>query len=145
MRPNFASSSKINLMKFTLSLVCALLGLLSSSGRAETVVRILHLQTNPKILNIWQEAAKQYESANPGVKVQFNYLENEAFKAKLPTLLQSKDRPSAFHSWGGGVMFEQINAGVCQYITRSLRPGLRTDTSALPRRKTCRRQGVWIA
>ncbi|HEY5891928.1 MAG TPA: extracellular solute-binding protein, partial [Chthoniobacterales bacterium] len=91
-------------MKLTLSLVCALLGLLSSSVRAETVVRILHLQTNPKILTIWQEAAKQYESANPGVKVQFNYLENEAFKAKLPTLLQSKDRPSAFHSWGGGVM-----------------------------------------
>jgi raffinose/stachyose/melibiose transport system substrate-binding protein len=76
-------------MKITLSIVCALLGLLSSSVRAETVVKILHLQTNPKILAIWQEAAQKYESANPGVKVQFNYLENEAFKAKLPTLLQS--------------------------------------------------------
>jgi raffinose/stachyose/melibiose transport system substrate-binding protein len=51
---------------------------------------------------IWQESAKEFESSHPGVKVEFDYLENEAFKAKLPTLLQSKDRPSIFHSWGGG-------------------------------------------
>jgi raffinose/stachyose/melibiose transport system substrate-binding protein len=110
-------------MKLTLSLVCGLLGVLSSSVQAETVVRILHLQTNPKILAIWNEAAKQYESANPGVKVQFNYLENEAFKAKLPTLLQSKDRPSAFHSWGGGVMHEQVASGICKDITEQISEG----------------------
>ena len=110
-------------MKLTLSLVCALLGVLSSSIRAETVIKILHLQTNPKILAIWQEAAKKYESANPGVKVQFNYLENEAFKAKLPTLLQSKDRPSAFHSWGGGVMHEQVSSGICKDITKEISEG----------------------
>jgi raffinose/stachyose/melibiose transport system substrate-binding protein len=110
-------------MNLTLSVVCALLGLLSSSARAETVVRILHLQTNPKILAIWQEAAQKYQSANPGVKIEFNYLENEAFKAKLPTLLQSKDRPSAFHSWGGGVMREQVSAGICKDITGEIAEG----------------------
>jgi raffinose/stachyose/melibiose transport system substrate-binding protein len=110
-------------MKITLSIVCALLGLLGSSARAETVVRILHLQTNPKILAIWQEAAQKYQSANPGVKIEFNYLENEAFKAKLPTLLQSKDRPSAFHSWGGGVMREQVSAGICKDITGEITEG----------------------
>src|SRR5262245_10108936 len=110
-------------MKLTLSLACALLGVLSSSVQAETVVRILHLQTNPKILAIWNEAAKQYESANPGVKVKLNYLENEDFKAKLPTLLQSKDRPSAFHSWGGGVMHEQVASGICKDITEQISEG----------------------
>ena len=110
-------------MKLTLPLLCTLLGLLSSSVRAETVVRILHLQSSPKIVAIWEEAAKKYESANPGVDVQFNYLENEAFKAKLPTLLQSKDRPSAFHSWGGGVMYEQVAAGICKDITNEIAEG----------------------
>ena len=43
-------------------------------------------------------AAHEFEKVHPGVKVQFDYLENEAFKAKLPTLLQSKDGPSVFHS-----------------------------------------------
>src|SRR5580700_2410463 len=109
-------------------LSCACFASLLSSAPAETVVKILHLQSNAKIIAIWQEAANRYESAHPGVKVRFDYLENEAFKAKLPTLLQSKDRPSAFHSWGGGVMFEQISAGVCQDITKAITEGGFKDT-----------------
>jgi raffinose/stachyose/melibiose transport system substrate-binding protein len=92
----------------------------SWSASAETVIKILHIQSSPRIRQIWQEAADEYEKANPGVKVEFDYLENEAFKAKLPTLLQSKDRPAAFHSWGGGVMYEQIQAGVCQDLTDAI-------------------------
>jgi raffinose/stachyose/melibiose transport system substrate-binding protein len=115
-------------MKFIRILSLALLGTLSWSASAETVVKILHIQKLPKILALWQEAAQQYEKAHPGVKIQFDYLENEAFKAKLPTLLQSKDRPSAFHSWGGGVMYEQINAGVCQDITKAVSEGGFKDT-----------------
>ena len=93
---------------------------LSWSASAETVVKILHIQSNQKIRDVWQAAANEYQKAHPGVKVEFDYLDNEAFKAKLPTLLQSSDRPSAFHSWGGGVMYEQIQAGVCQDITNAI-------------------------
>src|SRR5215813_5254717 len=67
---------------------------------AETVVKILHIYPVPEVLELWQSAAFAYEKANPAVKIEFRYLENEEFKAKLPTLLQSKDRPSLFHSWG---------------------------------------------
>ena len=115
-------------MKFRSLLSFALLGSLSVSPSAETTVKILHLQKLPKVLAIWQEAAQTYEKAHPGVKIEFDYLENEAFKAKLPTLLQSKDRPSLFHSWGGGVMYEQINAGVCQDITSAISEGGFKDT-----------------
>lgn len=109
-------------------LVCAVLGALPAVAWSETVIKILHLQTNPKILALWQEAAQRYRSAHPGIKVQFDFLENEAFKAKLPTLLQSKDRPSAFHSWGGGVMIEQVNSGICQDITQAVDEGGFKDT-----------------
>ncbi|MBV8143182.1 MAG: carbohydrate ABC transporter substrate-binding protein [Verrucomicrobia bacterium] len=115
-------------MKYRFLLSLALLGLLSLSASAETTVKILHLQKLPKVLAIWQEAAQQYEKAHPGVNVKFDYLENEAFKAKLPTLLQSKDRPNLFWSWGGGVMIEQINAGVCQDITNAISQGGFKDT-----------------
>jgi len=115
-------------MKFRYILSVALLGSMSLSAPAETTVKILHLQKNPKILAIWQEAGQTYEKAHPGVKVEFDYLENEAFKAKLPTLLQSKDRPSLFHSWGGGVMYEQVNSGVCQDITSAISEGGFKDT-----------------
>jgi len=115
-------------MKLKSFLVCALLGALCSFARSETVIKILHIQSNPKILAIWQEAAQKFESAHPGFKVQFAYLENEAYKAKLPTLLQSKDLPSAFHSWGGGVMYEQVSSGVCQEITKQAAEGGFKDT-----------------
>src|SRR5438270_455162 len=114
--------------KYKSLLFFAVLAAIPSAAQAETVIKILHIQTNPKILAIWTEAAQRYESAHPGVKVQFNYLENEAFKAKLPTLLQSKDRPSAFHSWGGGVMHEQVSSGICQDITKAISEGGFKDT-----------------
>src|ERR1700757_222219 len=94
-------------MEFKWLFYFAMLGSLAWSASAETVIKILHIQKLPKVLEIWKEAAQEFQRVHPGVKVQFDYLENEAFKAKLPTLLQSKDRPSAFHSWGGGVMYEQ--------------------------------------
>jgi raffinose/stachyose/melibiose transport system substrate-binding protein len=115
-------------MKLRYLLSLTLLGLTSWSASAETTVKILHLQKNPKILEIWQGAAQEYEKAHPGVKIEFDYLENEAFKAKLPTLLQSKDRPSMFHSWGGGVMYEQVTSGVCQDITNAISEGGFKDT-----------------
>jgi raffinose/stachyose/melibiose transport system substrate-binding protein len=115
-------------MNFKPLLFCAVLATLSSTAWAETVIKVLHINPNPKGRAVWQEAAQQYESAHPGVKVQFDYLENEAFKAKLPTLLQSKDRPSAFQSWGGGVMYEQVNSGICQDITQAVSEGGFKDT-----------------
>jgi raffinose/stachyose/melibiose transport system substrate-binding protein len=94
----------------------------SPSGHAgtETVIKILHTNPIPKVYEIWLSAALEYENAEPAVKVQFDYLENEEFKAKLPALLQSKDHPSVFHSWGGGVMLEQIQAGFCRDITNAI-------------------------
>src|SRR5258707_14136249 len=46
-------------------------------------------------------------------------MENDAHKAKLPTLLQSADKPGIIFSWGGGVMRAQIEAGYVQDISAS--------------------------
>jgi raffinose/stachyose/melibiose transport system substrate-binding protein len=107
-------------MKLKSILFCACFASHLSSAAAAMVIKILHINPQAKVRAIWQEAAQGFESAHPGVKVEFDYLENEAFKAKLPTLLQSKDRPSIFHSWGGGVMVEQIGSGICQDITQRI-------------------------
>ena len=75
------------------------------NAAAETVVKWLHLELDPGYVAIWRKMADQYEASHPGVKIQMQFLENEAFKAKLPTLLQSSDAPDFFYSWGGGVLF----------------------------------------
>ena len=51
------------------------------------------------------------------MKVEVQYLENEAYKKKLTTLLQSPDKPNIIYSWGGGVLREQVKAGVIEDLT----------------------------
>jgi raffinose/stachyose/melibiose transport system substrate-binding protein len=87
---------------------------------ADTTVKILHLQDNPAFLEVWKQIGAEFEKQNPGVKIDWQFLENEAFKAKLPTTLQSKERPDLFYSWAGGVFYDQARAGVLKDITKSM-------------------------
>jgi len=88
-----------------------------SGARAETKIRMLHVEATPAILEVWNQAARDYEADHPGVTVEVKYLENEAFKAKLPTLLQSDEAPNIIYSWGGGVMRAQQEAGYLADVT----------------------------
>ena len=89
----------------------------ANSAAAETTVKWLHIEANPAQVKIWEEVARAFEAKHPGVKVEMQFLENEAYKAKLPTILQSKDRPHIIYSWAGGVLKTQIEAGVLDDIT----------------------------
>jgi raffinose/stachyose/melibiose transport system substrate-binding protein len=98
--------------------VAACLAAFSAPSFADTTVTVLHVSDEKAMVDLWQKMARDYEAQHPGVKVEVKYLENEAFKAKLPTMLQSNDsRPSLFYSWGGGVMDAQARAGFLKDIT----------------------------
>jgi raffinose/stachyose/melibiose transport system substrate-binding protein len=88
-----------------------------SAAAADTTVKWLHIEANPAQVKIWEEVARAYEAAHPGVRIEMHFLENEAYKAKLPTILQSRDRPNIIYSWAGGVLKAQIEAGVLEDIT----------------------------
>lgn len=96
---------------------------------AQTTVKWLHIEANPVVVKIWDEVAREFEAKNPGVKVETQYLENEAYKAKAPTLLQSKDRPHIIFSWAGGVLKSQVEAGVLEDITAAMQ-GYKDNLSA---------------
>jgi raffinose/stachyose/melibiose transport system substrate-binding protein len=85
-----------------------------------TTIKWLHLEVNPNQVKIWEDIARDFEAKNPGVRVEIQFLENEAYKAKLPSMLQSKDRPHIIYSWAGGVLKSQIEAGVLEDITAPL-------------------------
>lgn len=89
----------------------------ANAAAADTTVKWLHIEVNPAQVKVWEEVARAYEASHPGVKVEMQFLENEAYKAKLPTILQSKDRPHIIYSWSGGVLKAQIEAGVLEDIT----------------------------
>ncbi|MCA1477489.1 extracellular solute-binding protein [Bradyrhizobium sp. NBAIM08] len=113
-----------------LGLAAAACLLWASSASADTTVKWLHIEVNPAQVKIWEEVARSYEASHPGVKVEMQFLENEAYKAKLPTILQSKDRPHIIYSWAGGVLKTQIEADVLADITDSVKSGGYSDTIA---------------
>jgi raffinose/stachyose/melibiose transport system substrate-binding protein len=109
-------------MKFPqLAFLAACVTAVSAPAYAETHITVLQVSDNNTQKAIWDQIAADYNATHPGVNVQFKYLENEAFKAKLPTMLQSEDsRPELFYSWGGGVMQAQDKAGFLKDITKDV-------------------------
>jgi len=79
-----------------------------------------HISTAENHKALWQKLADEYTAAHPNVTVEITVLENEAFKTKLTTVMQSDEPPDIFQSWGGGVMNEYANAGLLKDITADL-------------------------
>ena len=104
-------------MRYFFKLIFSFLILLSFSTAKADTIKWLHLfgeddNSYPNMV----KAAKEFEEKT-GHTVVLQYLENESFKAKLPTMLQSDDRPDIFYSWGGGVMYDQAKAGFLRDIS----------------------------
>jgi raffinose/stachyose/melibiose transport system substrate-binding protein len=98
--------------------LAAMLGLMAFApvAQAQTTVTYLNIATG-KDKALLEQAAQEFMAANPGVTVELPTLENEAFKAKLVTLLQTDEAPDIINSWGGGVFYEQARAGVLRDVT----------------------------
>jgi raffinose/stachyose/melibiose transport system substrate-binding protein len=113
-------------MKMTRRLSCAgvsalALAAFAGSALAQTEIRILRPETgNEAHTAMLDSYATEYEALTPGVDVEFEFLDNESFKQKLPTMLQSDQRPDIFYSWGGGVLEEQARAGFLENITDAI-------------------------
>ncbi|WP_438751072.1 ABC transporter substrate-binding protein [Pararhizobium sp. O133] len=90
------------------------------TAAAQTVVKWMHVETVPAYIEAWEGIAKDYETQHPDVDIQLQFLENEAFKAKLPTLLQSDAAPDFFYSWGGGVLRQQAQTGALMDLTAAM-------------------------
>jgi len=85
-----------------------------------------HISTAEEHKNLWQSMADEYMTLHPNVTIEIQVLENEAFKTKLTTVMQSGEPPDIFQSWGGGVLSEYANAG----LLRDINPELDADGGA---------------
>lgn len=81
-----------------------------------------HITTGEPGKSDFQAIADAYTAAHPNVKINVTVLENEAFKTKLATSIQSGQIPDLFHSWGGGIMAAQADAGALKDITADIAP-----------------------
>jgi len=91
-----------------------------AESEEEVTITWWHISTKDPALSDWQKMADDYMAAHPNVTIEITVLENEAFKTKLTTVLQSGEVPDIFQSWGGGTLAEQIDAGLLKDITADL-------------------------
>ncbi len=115
----------MKLNKLSLLFLALCLGLMMfSCGKAskkQVTISWWHLDTQDKQKACWQKMADDYMAKHPNVKIEITVLENEAFKQKIATVMQSGDPPDIFRSWGGGVMNEYAKAGLLKDITGKLK------------------------
>lgn len=93
-----------------------------------------HIQNTDPMLPVWAAFAEEFKAENPGVSIEITPLENDAYKARLTTVTQAGNPPDIYHTWGGGVLRQQIDAGLCQDITDAVAPwrDILTPASTLP-------------
>jgi raffinose/stachyose/melibiose transport system substrate-binding protein len=91
-----------------------------AAAQEKTKVTWWHISINDPGLSAWQALADAYMAEHPDVEIEITVLENEAFKQKLATSMQSGEPPDIFQSWGGGVLYEYAAAGLVKDITADL-------------------------
>jgi hypothetical protein len=92
---------RINALRFLKTIVGAGLALAIGTAAAvaqDVTVRMLHVNETGD--PFWKKIAEDYNATHKGVKVIVDYMENEAYKAKLPDLAAIR-RPARHHLFLG--------------------------------------------
>ncbi|HEY0754390.1 MAG TPA: extracellular solute-binding protein [Ktedonobacteraceae bacterium] len=100
--------------------VLAACGSSPATSGGNVTINWWHISTTDPAKSNWQDLANQYMKAHSNVKIKITILENDAFKTKLTTVMQSGQPPDLFHSWGGGVLFQYAKAGLVQDLSSAL-------------------------
>jgi raffinose/stachyose/melibiose transport system substrate-binding protein len=73
------------------------------------------------VIGLWlMERIKAFEAANPGVKIKYNYTENEAYKTKLQVAMLGGAGPDIFFNWGGETQTIYSREGLLYDLTKAL-------------------------
>ncbi|HEX7951226.1 MAG TPA: extracellular solute-binding protein [Candidatus Limnocylindrales bacterium] len=88
-----------------------------SEAAAPVTIEWWHISKDDPGKTLFKGIADAYMAAHPNVTINITVLENEAFKTKLATQMQSGTPPDLFQSWGGGTMAAQADAGMLKDIT----------------------------
>jgi raffinose/stachyose/melibiose transport system substrate-binding protein len=63
---------------------------------------------------------KAFEKANPNIKIEYNYTENEAYKTKLQVAMLGGAGPDIFFNWGGETQAVYSREGMLYDLTKAV-------------------------
>ncbi|MFF9193881.1 extracellular solute-binding protein [Streptomyces sp. NPDC014779] len=67
--------------------------------------------------SLFPQISSAFTTAHPNIAINTTSLENEAFKSKLTATTSSGKLPDVFQTWGGGVLQQQVDAGLVEDLT----------------------------
>lgn len=86
------------------------------SGESDADVTFWHIQNEDPMKSTWQAMADEWAEES-GQSVEVSAIEVEDFKTRLATQTQAGDLPDLYNTWGGGVLAEQVEAGLVRDIS----------------------------
>src|SRR3954467_15870641 len=92
------------------------------SSDGTTTIEWWNISTTEPTKTVWAGLAQKFEAQNPKVKLKITQLENDAYKSKMTALTASGKLPDIFHTWGGGVLKQQVDAGLVEDLTDRTKP-----------------------
>lgn len=111
---------RLFLLSLVLAMVLGVAARVPASAQENVTIRWWHIQTAEAQAAFWQGVADDFMAQHPNVDIEITVLENEAFKARLVTVMQAGDPPDLFQSWGGGVLWKYADAGLVRNIAPEL-------------------------
>ncbi|MFG3338558.1 extracellular solute-binding protein [Glycomyces sp. NPDC048151] len=86
------------------------------SGESSADLTFWHIQNEDPMKGTWQAIADEW-AEDSGTTVEVSAILNEDFKARMSTQTQAGDLPGLYQTWGGGVLAEQVEAGLVRDIS----------------------------
>ncbi|HEY8471606.1 MAG TPA: extracellular solute-binding protein [Natronosporangium sp.] len=87
-------------------------------GSDRTEAQFWHIQTGEgELPPVFTQIVEDFNAANPDVRIVEEPITNDDFKSTLATQMQAGDPPDIFHTWGGGVLEQYVNAGLVKDLT----------------------------
>ncbi|MBG0830735.1 extracellular solute-binding protein [Planomonospora sp. ID67723] len=83
-----------------------------ASPGGKVTIEWWHIGTAEPNKTIYDGWAKAYQAQHPNVTIKVTPMENDAFKSKMATVTTAASAPDIFSTWGGGVLKQQLDAGI---------------------------------
>lgn len=92
-----------------------------SSGAKQETLRIAMGSPGEGLIKVWETIGKEFEAQHPGMKVEFNYQDDDTYQTiGLPNLLSGKKAPDLYFEWAGQRLQTRVTDGYAADITGQL-------------------------